>query len=81
MKIFIVLPFRITLNYLFVHATVLSMIIICVKILFCKHYFSPLNTFERKGKDSDPERITDWRIWTRKAQKHGIPNTGDDKED
>ncbi len=57
------------------------MIIICVKILFCKHYFSPLNTFERKGKDSDPERITDWRIRIREAQKHGIPNTGDDKED
>jgi hypothetical protein len=25
----------------------------CVKILFCKHYFSPLNTFMRKGKDPD----------------------------
>jgi hypothetical protein len=24
------------------------------KILFCKHYFSPLNTFMRKGKDPDP---------------------------
>ncbi len=23
-------------------------------ILFCKHYFSPLNTFMRKGKDPDP---------------------------
>ncbi len=27
----------------------------CVKILFCKHYFSPLNTFMRKGKDLDPD--------------------------
>ncbi len=27
----------------------------CVKILFCKHYFSPLNTFMRKGKDRDPD--------------------------
>ncbi len=28
----------------------------CVKILFCKHfYFSPFNTFMRKGKDPDPE--------------------------
>jgi hypothetical protein len=27
----------------------------CVKILFCRHYFSPLNTFMRKGKDPDPE--------------------------
>jgi hypothetical protein len=26
----------------------------CVKILFCKHYFSPLNIFMRKGKDPDP---------------------------
>ncbi len=30
----------------------------CVKILFCKHYFCPLNTFMRRGKDpeldSDP---------------------------
>jgi hypothetical protein len=26
-----------------------------VKILFCKHYFSPLNIFMRKGKDTDPE--------------------------
>jgi hypothetical protein len=25
-------------------------IIFCVKILFCKHYFSPLNTFMRKGR-------------------------------
>ncbi len=26
----------------------------CVTILFCKHYFSSLNTFMRKGKDTDP---------------------------
>jgi hypothetical protein len=26
----------------------------CVKILFFKLYFSPLNTFIRKGKDPDP---------------------------
>ncbi len=26
----------------------------CVKIIFCKHYFSPLNTFMRKGKEPDP---------------------------
>ena len=25
----------------------------CVKILFCRHYFSPLNTV--KGKDPDPD--------------------------
>ncbi len=27
----------------------------CVKILFCNHYFSQLNTFMRKGKDPDPD--------------------------
>ncbi len=27
----------------------------CVKILFCRHYFSPLNTFMRKGKDPEPD--------------------------
>jgi hypothetical protein len=27
----------------------------CVNILFFKYYFSPLNTFNRKGKDSDPD--------------------------
>ncbi len=26
----------------------------CLKILHCKQYFSPLNTFMRKGKDPDP---------------------------
>jgi hypothetical protein len=26
----------------------------CIKILFYKHYFSPLNTIMRKGKDPDP---------------------------
>jgi hypothetical protein len=27
----------------------------CVKILFCRHYFSTLNTFLRKGKDPEPD--------------------------
>jgi hypothetical protein len=27
----------------------------CVKMLFCKHYCSPLNTFMKKGKVSDPD--------------------------
>jgi hypothetical protein len=32
----------------------------CVKILFCRHYFSLLNTFMRKGKDPvpDPDPVT-----------------------
>jgi hypothetical protein len=28
---------------------------ICIKILFCRHFFSPLNTFMRKEKDPDPD--------------------------
>jgi hypothetical protein len=27
---------------------------LCVKVLFCKHFFIPLNTFMRKGEDPDP---------------------------
>ncbi len=27
----------------------------CVQMLFCRHYFSPLNTFMRKGKEPDPD--------------------------
>jgi hypothetical protein len=38
-----------------------------VKILFCKHYFSPLNTFVRIGKDPDPYWI---QIRIQEAQKH-----------
>jgi hypothetical protein len=35
------------------------------------HYFSPLNTFMIKGKDSDPDQ---WiRIRIREAQKHADP--------
>jgi hypothetical protein len=26
-------------------------------MLFCRHYFSPLNTFMRKGKDPDPQLL------------------------
>jgi hypothetical protein len=29
----------------------------CVKILFCRHYFSQLNTYMRKGKDPDPHLL------------------------
>ncbi len=28
---------------------------LCVKILFSRHYFSPLNTYMRKGKDPEPD--------------------------
>ncbi len=27
---------------------------VCVRFLFCRHFFSPLNTLMRKGKDPDP---------------------------
>jgi hypothetical protein len=37
-----------------VSLTNLIFIKVCVKILFCKHYFSPLNTFMRKRMDPDP---------------------------
>ena len=30
-------------------------------MLFCRHYFSPLNTFMRKGKDTEPE--PDPHLW------------------
>jgi len=30
---------------------------LCVKILFCRHYFSPLNTSMRKGKDPEPDSV------------------------
>ncbi len=36
-----------------------------------KHYFSPLNTFMRKGKDWDPDPVP--MIRTREAQKHLDP--------
>jgi hypothetical protein len=35
---------------------------IFLHILFCRHYFSPLNTFMRKGKDPEP------------PQKHADPD-------
>jgi hypothetical protein len=31
------------------------LLIFCVKILFWKYCFSPLNNFMRKGKDPDPD--------------------------
>ncbi len=34
----------------------------CIKILFCRRYFSPLNTFLRIGKDTEP------------PQKHADPD-------
>ena len=33
---------------------ILCSIFFCCENLFCKHYFSPLNIFMRKGKDPDP---------------------------
>ncbi len=46
-----------------------------VKILFCKHYFNPLNTFLRKGKDPVPDPY----LWlldpNREAKKHADPDS------
>ncbi len=36
-------------------SSVLKIYLFGVKILFCKHNFSPLNTFMIKGKDPDPK--------------------------
>ncbi len=40
------------------------------KFLFCNHYFSPLNTFMRKGKDPDPIHTCDKRIRMRIRDAH-----------
>jgi hypothetical protein len=48
----------------------------CVKILFGKHYFSPLNTFVRKGKDPDPGLwLMDPDLGGPKNMRIRIPNT------
>ncbi len=41
---------------------------VTLQVLFCKHYFSPLNTFLRKGKDPDPY------LWLMDPDPRG-PNT------
>jgi hypothetical protein len=46
---------------------------IWAKILFCKHYFSPLNTFMRKGKDPDPELYLCLMDPDPGGQKHADP--------
>ena len=52
-------------------------------MLFCRHYFSPLSTFLRKGEDPEPEPDPDsylWlmdQIWIREAQKHADPADAD----
>jgi hypothetical protein len=48
----------------------------CVKILFWRHYFRPLNTFLRNGRIRDRIRIrtSDYWIRIRKAQKHADPD-------
>jgi hypothetical protein len=52
----------------------------CVKMLFCRHYFSPLNIFMRKGTDLEPELEPDTHLWLmmririREAQKHADPD-------
>jgi hypothetical protein len=38
----------------------------CINILFCNHYFSPLNLFMKKGQDPDPDpnpKHTDPEHW------------------
>ncbi len=42
-------------HIIFILKIVIFLLKFCVKNLFCKHYFSPLNTFMRKGKDPDAD--------------------------
>jgi hypothetical protein len=44
-----------------------------VKLLFCRHYFSPLNTFMRKRKDPEPDLEPDPYLWLMN------PDAGDQK--
>ncbi len=44
----------------------------CVKILFCRHYFNPLNTFMRKGKDPDPDTY----LWQMDSDPGGLKTCG-----
>jgi hypothetical protein len=46
----------------------------CVQILFCEHYFNPLNTFVRKGKEPDPGRPKNMRILCIRFRIR-VPNT------
>jgi hypothetical protein len=43
-----------------------------LKFLFCKHYFSPLNTFMRKAKDPEPVHTSD--SWIRIREAHANPD-------
>jgi hypothetical protein len=43
----------------------------CIKILFCRHYFSLLNTFMRNWEGSVPDPDQHLRI--RKVQEHADP--------
>ncbi len=50
--------------------------IFCIKILFCKHYFSLFNTFMNKGKDPDPERDPDPYLWLMNPDPGGPKTSG-----
>ncbi len=57
-----------------------------VNILLCKHYFGPLNTFIRKGKDPEPDSVPYlsltvsgfWRAKNMRIRGPGLPDTGID---
>jgi hypothetical protein len=47
---------RSTLGLLLIRSWIRKIVLLkfCVKIIFCKHYLSPLHSFIRKGKDPEP---------------------------
>jgi hypothetical protein len=49
-------------------------------MLFCRHYFSPPNTFMRKGKDPDPDLhlwlMHPWSGRPKNMLRNRIPNSG-----
>ncbi len=48
-----------------------------LKCFFCRHYFSPLTTFIRKGKDPDPEGPKTCGIADAQHCLHGEHELGD----
>jgi hypothetical protein len=48
--------------------------LLCVKMLVCRHHFSPVNTFMRKRKDLEPD--PDLRLWLIDLDPGGLKTCG-----